>query len=48
MYSNELMKFLFSYQKEESPQKEPKAYKIKFNKERGGKLADILLTINKK
>jgi len=48
MYSNEFMKFLFRYQKEECSQKEPKTYQVKFNSRRGGKPAEILATIDKK
>ena len=47
MYSKEFMKFLFGYQKEECSKKEPKSYEIKFNNKKGGKPAEILLTIIK-
>ncbi len=48
MYSKELMKFLFGYQKEEFSKKEPKSYEIRFNNRKGGKPAEILLAIEKK
>lgn len=44
MYSNEFMKFLFSYQKDDSVQKEPKNYEIRFKNRRGGKPAEVYIT----
>ena len=48
MYSNEFMKFLFRYQKEECSQKKTKTYQVKFDNRRGGKPAEILIAIDKK
>jgi len=49
MYSKEFMKFLYGYQKDEFKPSEPKQKEIRFKNNRGGKLAEVLLTesINK-
>ncbi len=49
MYSQEFMKYLLKYQMEESKPKEKSTVKeVRFNSRKGGKLAEILLTINNK
>ncbi len=45
MYSKEFMKFLYGYQKEEFKPKEPENIEIRFKNNRGGKLAEIPITI---
>ncbi len=47
MYSKEFMKFIFEYQKEEFKPQESKVKEIRFKNNKGGKLAEILLTIKK-
>lgn len=48
MYSNEFMKFLFSYQKEDTVKKEPKNYEIRFKSKGGGKPAEVYITAENK
>lgn len=48
MFSKEFMKFLYGYQKEDFQSKEPPTKReIRFKSKGGGKLAEILLTVNK-
>lgn len=47
MYSKEFMKFLYGYQKEDFKPKEPEIREIRFKNKRGGKLAEVLLTVKK-
>ena len=47
MYSKEFMRFIFDYQKDDFKQKNETVKEIKFKNNRGGKLADILLTVKK-
>lgn len=46
MYSTEFMKYLINYQKSDFAPKKSQI-EIKFKNNKSGKLADILLTINK-
>jgi len=46
MYSKEFMKFLYEYQKEDFKPAEPVQKEIRFKNNRGGKLAEVLLTEN--
>ncbi|MBP3847733.1 hypothetical protein J6I39_08295 [bacterium] len=48
MYSNEFMKFLFSYQKDEFCKKTQKCCEIKFNSKSGGKPAEVLISVENK
>lgn len=45
MFSKEFMKFLYEYQKDEFKQKEPEKREILFKNNRGGKLAEIFITV---
>ncbi len=47
MYSNEFMKFLYNYQKDDFKPKEPKSYEIRFKNKGTGKPAEITITVNK-
>ena len=48
MYSPEMMKYLINYQKNDFRPEEPKIKEIHFDSnKKGGRLAEILLTINK-
>ena len=47
MYSPELMTYLITYQKNDFKPEEPKVKEIHFDSKKGGRLAEILLTINK-
>lgn len=48
MYSNEFMKFLFSYQKDDFCKKQPKCYEVKFDSKKGGKPAEVLIPAENK
>jgi len=48
MYSNEFMKFLYGYQKEDFSKKQPKSYEIRFKNRGGGKPAKVYLTVENK
>ena len=48
MYSNEFMKFLFAYQKDNSVKKEPKNYEIHFKNRGSGKPAKVYVAIENK
>ncbi len=48
MYSKEFMKFLYGYQKEDFKPKKPEKREIRFKNNRGGKLAEIYITIRGK
>ena len=47
MFSREFMKFLYEYQKEDFKPEEKEAYEIRFKNNRGGKLAEVLATVEK-
>lgn len=48
MYSKEFIKFLYAYQKDDFKPKEPDKKEIRFKNNRGGKLAEVLVTENTK
>jgi hypothetical protein len=48
MYSKEFMRFIYNYQKEDCKPKEQRDTEIRFKNNGGGKLAEILLTVNNK
>lgn len=48
MYSNEFMKFLFAYQKDDYKKAEPKSYEIRFKGTKGGKPAQVYITVENK
>ncbi|MBP3820160.1 hypothetical protein J6G99_00775 [bacterium] len=47
MYSKEFMKFIYNYQKDDFKPQESTVREIRFKNRRGGKLAEIFLTIKK-
>ena len=48
MYSNEFMKFLYNYQKEDFKPKKPQSYEIRFTNRGSGKPAEVTLTVQNK
>lgn len=48
MYSKEFMKFLYGYLKEDFKPQRPDNIEIRFDKKRGGKLADIKIPVENK
>ncbi|MBR1425680.1 hypothetical protein IJ579_08980 [bacterium] len=48
MYSKELMKFLYNYQKDDFKPKEAEVHEIHFNNKGTGKPAEVLVTLKNK
>ncbi len=48
MYSQEFMKFLFNYQKDDFKPKDPQSYEIRFNNRGTGKPAEIPVLLENK
>ena len=47
MFSKEFMRFLFEYQKEDFKPKESTQREIHFKNNRGGKLAEVFITVKR-
>ncbi len=47
MFSPEFMRYLINYQKNDFKPEETTKKEIRFNSKKGGRLAEIILTVNK-